>query len=857
MSEVIAEYWGSPSEWIDSGLGYKRTNSDIFSQYVDRPGEGQRQEYNKNIDTSPAFWGWNKDCSWSTKHERSINNGTVQDVYANPENSAPVMGWYMGGSGSDAYIESKYTLNPRCRFAYDNMGDFGEHANYTAGDAYMAIGTIDSTAVGYAWAWTDIEWGKYIALPRISLYKIDNGEFVQLSDKTLTGTDSGQNTLQDYLDDGYVPMLIDMGAMYWGSDLTGTTPRDSIGLDYGRLQALVGMSPIKLTQDMYNYYSTHLDGIYETSKYWIQPDYAHNLEIYQAPFTLFSNGNWQIIDTVQGGYGSVTANYRGEQVIGMCVDSTVGAYNSGLKAVAYKTCATVQQFDDVSYHWETDVYSEGNDDSDTVYTYTKLVIDNYDSEKWEDEAHAYYGAILHECAYFGMKFASTESLARTGNIGSTGDGIGLYLPIFTAQMHTTGLYKTAQEFADDDNVDNDSARDFDFEPDAPDDDDDGGADGEDGKRTGNWTYSLHDITVPLSQKYFVLDNANMAHVFDWLRGTYDEHGNLKGNLDYDGINGGEWITGIKWYPIDIPKQNELQPVKLAWKPLTYDTGGGTPATIYGYEHEYDSSVCTYNLGSIVINNSVIGHGDFRGISKTALYLRLPFYGDLPLDVSKYYPKTMRVEAVVDFVNGVGTYYVETYENGSWFVMDIADFKFGIDIPVSTIANGTYQQSVYNAVCELEQAKFQNMVSMGKGIAKTGGKVVFGAMTGGLGGALTGLAEGAIELGIQKIANDMRIGQMEYNIEHEVPKTATVGGASPFTAMMQYMKPKIIAMKPHLSADYDHTIYAHTVGHACRKYGKLSEFTGLTVCDNVDLKGFDATPTEKALILQQLQNGVYM
>ena len=853
MSEVIFEYWGTPEEWQTSFFGtkYKVSPNTIYSQYTNYPNDNL-QEFGEPLDTSPAFWGWKNDCSWATKHQRSIKSGVVQDVYCQPDNCSPVMGFDYKTGQYGAY-SAYYRYNPRQRFNYDTVGNFGEHANYDEGKALGNLGS-ESASV----PWTDMEWKSWCILPYITLGKIENNELTEKS-LTLADTDGLQNNLQDYLDEGYVPVKIDMSSMYYG-DATGQTVRSRLGMYQSIIPILVGMSDIKMTQDVYDWYSTNTESTIQSNwVYYIQPDYGHDLAIGQAPFTAYvtGTGTWQ--DITSPYYNPPEATYRGEQTLGMIVTATVGAYeNETLKAVNYKSCATIQEFDDVSYHWETVVYQSGQESADTVYTYTQLVIDNYDSEKWEDEAHAYYGAILHECAHFGMKFASSGNLAEYGNLTSSGNGIGLYIPVFTEQMHTTGLYKTGQDFVDDENVDSDSARDFDFNPDAPEDDDDGGADGEDGKRTGNWNYSLHDISIPLSQKYFVLDTANMNHVFDWLRGAVDEQGHLVGNLDYDGINGGEWITGIKWYPIDIPKSNELQALKLAWKTLQYETeGGGTPATVFAHEHNYDTSVCTYNLGSIVINNSVIGHGDFRGLSKTALYLRLPFYGDLPLDISKYYPKSMKVEAVVDFVNGVGTYYISTYEKGSWVVMDIADFKFGIDVPVSTVANGTYQQSVYNAVCALEQAKFQNMISMGKGVAKTGGKVIFGAMTGGVGGALTGLAEGAIELGIQKTANDMRIGQMEYNIEHEVPKTATIGGSSPFTAMMQYMKPKVIAMQPHMSADYNHTIYAHTVGHACRKYGKLSTFTGLTVCDNVDLKGFDATPTEKSMILQQLQNGVYL
>ena len=56
---------------------------------------------------------------------------------------------------------------------------------------------------------------------------------------------------------------------------------------------------------------------------------------------------------------------------------------------------------------------------------------------------------------------------------------------------------------------------------------------------------------------------------------------------------------------------------------------------------------------------------------------------------------------------------------------------------------------------------------------------------------------------------------------------------------------------------DSSVYAHTVGYACLKMGKLSDFTGFTVCSNADLSGITATDAEKEQILRLLQSGVYV
>ena len=94
MSEVISEYWGTPEEWQTSffGIKYKVSPNSIWTQYTNYP-DNNLQEFGEPLDTSPAFWGWKNDCSWATKHQRSIKSGVVQDVYCQPDNCSPVMGF--------------------------------------------------------------------------------------------------------------------------------------------------------------------------------------------------------------------------------------------------------------------------------------------------------------------------------------------------------------------------------------------------------------------------------------------------------------------------------------------------------------------------------------------------------------------------------------------------------------------------------------------------------------------------------------------------------------------------------------------------------------------------------------------
>lgn len=539
--------------------------------------------------------------------------------------------------------------------------------------------------------------------------------------------------------------------------------------------------------------------------------------------------------------------------------------------------------DDISWHTELHFYAMDVEnyiiteltnstavpiDTRTVLGFSYYVIDSKPYEM--SDAEAFVKICLHEIASVGYWFAE-DSTHVNDDLGSEGTGVGIYLPEFDAMGYTTGRYFTGEDIATAPNADMESVREeLDYDPDFTPDDDDEGDDGEEGKRTGDWSYTFNNISVGVSGKFFSLTETDINRVFGWLRGTWDDSGTLRGNIDYDGINGGEWITSVKQFPIEIPHDNNDLALKLAWKPIQYDAGGGSMANVLCKEFDYNAGNCTYDLGQIKIDNSIIGHGDFRGYSRTALFVRLPFYGDYELDINRYYPNQFKVKAVVDFPNGVGMYYMMTQKDNNWYVMDTAEFRIGIDIPVSAVANGTYQADMYNAMSNLTQAKFNRRMNALKGVAKTAGGAIEGAFYG-ANGAFAGVPSGAgvgaalgganefINTGQNLVNDTFDITRKQYDIDHAVPAASQLGGSSPFCTLIQDLKVSLITFKPRMDGDWStyKPIYASTIGYACRKYDVLSQFKGYTEVDNVNLSGINCTSQEKSIIIKMLQNGVYL
>ena len=99
---------------------------------------------------------------------------------------------------------------------------------------------------------------------------------------------------------------------------------------------------------------------------------------------------------------------------------------------------------------------------------------------------------------------------------------------------------------------------------------------------------------------------------------------------------------------------------------------------------------------------------------------------------------------------------------------------------------------------------------------------------------------------------------EYNLYHtEIPFKAVSAGDA-LTAGFGEWRCRLSITRPVLSQNYldDPSVYAKTIGYACLKSGKVSEFTGLTV-GTIDLSGINCTDKEKAMIMQAFKSGVYL
>lgn len=116
------------------------------------------------------------------------------------------------------------------------------------------------------------------------------------------------------------------------------------------------------------------------------------------------------------------------------------------------------------------------------------------------------------------------------------------------------------------------------------------------------------------------------------------------------------------------------------------------------------------------------------------------------------------------------------------------------------------------------------------------------------GAISGNAVAAVSGGYNIVA-----GLAQANIAANSAYTRTIGSTGGRALLCQFDQCylKICTTRADIPNNY-----GHTCGYVCNLKGKVSEFTGYTVFDNVDVSGIGkATDREKKLIKQILESGV--
>lgn len=197
---------------------------------------------------------------------------------------------------------------------------------------------------------------------------------------------------------------------------------------------------------------------------------------------------------------------------------------------------------------------------------------------------------------------------------------------------------------------------------------------------------------------------------------------------------------------------------------------------------------------------------------TTAQIYIPYIGVVPVSTAEFMGHRISVKMIVDYTTGAGTAIVFKddipfiYRNG----------VVGVSIPMTGNDSASYANTVI-------------------------GNVVGGAV-----GGVSSIASG-------------NIGGMVSSVEKLYSGFATgtnyqeASASSPSVATWQPQKCYFIIDRPILNVPDN---YGRTIGFACEKTGKLSDFKGFTVVSNPEIN-FRCTDSERQYIVNMLQGGVFV
>lgn len=231
----------------------------------------------------------------------------------------------------------------------------------------------------------------------------------------------------------------------------------------------------------------------------------------------------------------------------------------------------------------------------------------------------------------------------------------------------------------------------------------------------------------------------------------------------------------------------------------------------------------FHIGDYTINGRYGNLSNPHFLDKnpyTIIELYIPFCGIVILPDKCMY-NTISVDLLSDLFSGGCIAVVKC--NGA--IVAEKSGIIGYDIPLSAINNADLTHALLNNV----------MTSV-----NIGANTIVSGATGNVSEILSGAMAGT---------NNMLSMYHTTNQNY----TSVVGNSG---AKSEYALPPQCYVKINTKIAKYPDNYAHTVGKPCYKTKKLSDCNGFTVCENVNIN-ISATVTEKQMIKQLLENGVYI
>lgn len=273
--------------------------------------------------------------------------------------------------------------------------------------------------------------------------------------------------------------------------------------------------------------------------------------------------------------------------------------------------------------------------------------------------------------------------------------------------------------------------------------------------------------------------------------------------------------------------------------LSYKPAFGPTAV---FAHAYPTVASQYvdvDCGSVNISKYWGSCFDYEPYTKIQIWLPYIGYRDLPVD--EVMDMTVSVKYRCDCLTGDCVAFIYTGvvgQTGPQVERVVGQFYGNCAVRIP-FGSSSYDQAISNSIALMGAAATGGLSGAVNGVMSSGGAV---------GGVIAGLEGFGGGMNAIPSTNNAAIGV----VNGTKPSVHKGGAAGATTGYMSIQVPYLIRRIPRQNLPSN---YMHLKGYPSNIGGKLSEFTGLAVVDDIQLNDIPAMEDERKEILQWLRGGV--
>lgn len=354
---------------------------------------------------------------------------------------------------------------------------------------------------------------------------------------------------------------------------------------------------------------------------------------------------------------------------------------------------------------------------------------------------------------------------------------------------------------------------------------------------GDLNTHLNSGYYATSAKYYATTEQQITKLIDFINTYAPTDAEL--TADFKGVNPSDYITNVLFFPFDVMYSGAASQIYLSVL--------NTMAT--GLKFNPSFGVTVADFGGISIDRYFNDFRDFAPYTK--LSLNIPFASTVDLDIGEYYGHTLNIKAVIDFTTGDMLFLIMR----DALVVKTVSCNCAIQLPLSALAMGTYQQTLNTLQSNATINSIQSDANDITTITNTGVSMIGAAMSTGATTLISNPLNTIVGGTAQRDILSEQAGQINYAIKHTTPSPMTISGGTPCNlAMLEYIPRYTITRCKSLNI-IDYNTYGYTVGFATAQQGKVSDFSGLIVCSDIEFDNISATAQEQEMIKNLLKGGV--